>query len=69
MQEDQQSQLNWNPMHDLSETGPPNRQYAPTDEAPQHIYSRGLLDLGLVRDGAPHPHETGGPTEFRGMVG
>ena len=36
---------------------------------PQHIYSRGLLGLGLVRNDAPIPQETGGPNEFRGLCG
>ena len=36
---------------------------------PQHISSRGLQGLGSVREDAPNPEETGGPTEFRGLVG
>ena len=36
---------------------------------PQHIYSRGLLGLGLLREDAPNPQETGGPREFRGLLG
>jgi hypothetical protein len=35
---------------------------------PQHIYSRGLLDLGSVREDTPNPQENGGPREFRGLV-
>jgi hypothetical protein len=34
---------------------------------PTHIYSRGLLGLGSVREDAPNPQETGGPREFRGL--
>jgi hypothetical protein len=34
---------------------------------PQHINSRGLSGLGLVRD-APNPQKTEGPREFRVMV-
>jgi len=33
------------------------------------MYSRGLPGLGSVRADAPNPQETGGPREFRGMVG
>jgi hypothetical protein len=36
---------------------------------PQHTYSRGLLGLGSVREDSPNPQETGGPREFRGLVG
>jgi hypothetical protein len=36
---------------------------------PQHIYSRGLQNLGLVREDAPSPHKTGGSREFKGLVG
>jgi hypothetical protein len=35
----------------------------------QQIYSRGLLGLGLVREDVPNPQETGGPRDFRGLVG
>jgi hypothetical protein len=35
--------------------------------SPQHIYSRGLLGLGSVREDAPNPQETEGPREFRGL--
>ena len=35
----------------------------------QHIYSRGLLGLCLVREDAPNPQETGGPWEFRDLEG
>jgi hypothetical protein len=34
---------------------------------PQHIYSRGLQGLGLVKDDTPNPQETGGPKEFKGQ--
>jgi hypothetical protein len=36
---------------------------------PQHIYSRGLPGLHSVRKDVPSPQETGGPGEFRGLVG
>jgi hypothetical protein len=35
---------------------------------PTHIYSRGMLGLGLVREDAPNPQETRG-REFRDLVG
>jgi len=35
---------------------------------PQHIYSRGMLSLGSIKEDAPNPQETGGPREFRGLV-
>jgi hypothetical protein len=34
---------------------------------PQHIYSRGLLGLGSVKEVADNPQEIGGPREFRGL--
>jgi hypothetical protein len=37
--------------------------------APQHTYSRGLLDLDSVREDAPNPQETGSPREIQGLVG
>jgi hypothetical protein len=36
---------------------------------PQLTYSRGLLGLCSFRDDVPNPEETGGPREFRGLVG
>jgi hypothetical protein len=36
---------------------------------PQYTYSRGLPGLGSVREDAPNPQETGGPREFRVLVG
>jgi hypothetical protein len=33
------------------------------------MYSRGLRRLGLDRENTPNPQETGGPREFRGLVG
>ena len=36
---------------------------------PQHIYSKGMLGLGPVREDAPNSQETGGPREWRGLVG
>jgi hypothetical protein len=53
---------------DLSNTGPLTRQHTPADMRPQHIYSRGLPGLGLIREDAPNSQETGGPREFRGLV-
>jgi hypothetical protein len=35
----------------------------------QHIYSRGLPGLGLVREDVPNPQDTGDPREFRSLVG
>ena len=35
----------------------------------QHVYNRGLLGLGLVREDVPNPQETGDLREFRGQVG
>jgi hypothetical protein len=37
--------------------------------APQRTHSRGLLGLDSVRDDAHNPQETGGPREFRDLVG
>ena len=34
----------------------------------QHIYSRGLLGLGSVREDASNPQENGGSREFRGLL-
>ena len=34
-----------------------------------HIYRRGLLGLGLVREDAPNPQVTGDLRESRGLVG
>ena len=34
----------------------------------QHIYSRGLLGLGSVREDTPNPQETGGPREWGSLV-
>jgi hypothetical protein len=36
---------------------------------PQHTYSRGLLGLCSFREDAPNLQKTGGPREFRGLVG
>ena len=36
--------------------------------SPQHIYSRGIPNLGLVREDVPNPQETWGPREFRFLV-
>jgi hypothetical protein len=36
---------------------------------PQHMYSRRLLGLGSVREDEPNPQDSGGPREFRGLVG
>jgi len=36
---------------------------------PQHLCSRGLPGLGSVRENVPNPQDTGGPREFRGLVG
>jgi len=36
---------------------------------PQPMYSRGLLGLCSVREDASNTQETGGPREFRGLVG
>ena len=33
------------------------------------MYSRGLPGLGSVREDAPNSQETGGPREFRSLVG
>jgi hypothetical protein len=33
------------------------------------MYSRGMQGEGSVREYAPNPQETGGPREFRGLVG
>jgi hypothetical protein len=33
------------------------------------IQQRTAPGLGSVREDAPNPEETGGPTEFRGLVG
>jgi hypothetical protein len=35
----------------------------------KHTYSRGLPSQCSIRDDAPNPQETGGPSEFRGHVG
>jgi hypothetical protein len=43
--------------------------YTSKYDTPQHIYSRGLPDLGSVREDAPNPQETGGPREIRGQEG
>jgi hypothetical protein len=66
--EDQQSLLTWTTK--ISQTldhqsGSINQ----LRESPQHIYSRGLLGLGLVREDVPNPQETEGPREFRDLVG
>jgi hypothetical protein len=53
---------------DLLNTGLPTRQHTPADMRPP-IYSRGLLGLGTVREDTPNPQETGGPREFRDLVG
>jgi hypothetical protein len=50
------------------DTGSPTRQHTPADIRPP-TQSRGLLSLGLVREDAPNLQETGGPREFRGLVG
>jgi hypothetical protein len=54
---------------DYLDTESPTKQYTPADMRPQHIYSRGLLGLGWVRENALNPQESGGPREFRGLVG
>jgi len=54
---------------DLSDTGSPTRQHIPADMSPPHIYSRGLLGLGSVRENVPNPQETGIPREWGGLVG
>jgi hypothetical protein len=33
------------------------------------MYIRELLGIGLVREGAPNPQETGGFREFIGLLG
>ena len=33
------------------------------------MYSSGLPGLSSVKEDAPNPQETGGPREFRGLVG
>jgi hypothetical protein len=53
---------------DLSDTGTPTRQHTPDDMRLQHICSRELLGLDLIREDAPNSQETGGPREFRGLV-
>jgi hypothetical protein len=68
LQEDQQCQLTWTP--EISQTL--DHQPGSIHQliwAPQHIYSRGLPGLDLVREEASDPQETGGPREFRGLVG
>jgi hypothetical protein len=54
---------------DLSDTGPPNSQHIPAEMRPQHVYSRGLLGLGLLSDDAPDPQEPGGYRKFKGLLG
>jgi hypothetical protein len=36
---------------------------------PQHIYNRGLLGLGSIREDTPNHQETGDLREFRVLVG
>jgi hypothetical protein len=48
-------------------TPPQTRQHTLADMRPQHLYSRGLLDLASMRKDAPNPEETVGPREFRGL--
>ena len=45
---------------DLSDTGPPTRKHTPSVMSVQHIYSRGLLILVLVREDVPNSQENGG---------
>ena len=53
----------------LSDPGPPTRQYTPGDmRPPTHIQKR-TAGMSSVREDIPNPQETGGPREFRGVVG
>jgi len=68
IEEDQQSQLAWSP--EISKT----LDHQPGNIhqriwSPQHICSRALSGLASVREDAPNPQETGGPRDFRGLVG
>jgi hypothetical protein len=65
---DQQSQLTW--FHKISLT--PDYQRGSIHQligSPQHVYGRGPLGLGSVREDVPNPQKTGCAREFRRLVG
>lgn len=67
IQEDQQSQLSWAPEFSQTLDNQPGNIHQ-LISGPQHVYSRGLLDIGSFIKYAPHLQETGDPTVFKGLL-
>lgn len=67
-EEDQQSQWTWTPKISQTLYHQPGSIHQ-LIWGSQHIYSTGLPGLGSVREDALNPQDTGGPREFRGLMG